>query len=122
MPGALWRREMASRLQTRDDKPTSGASRVDQLLSAEARPCTQVGEVTFDGARPDAHELGRARQQPAWEEQLGGRAGLDGARTNPHTFRHIFAKLDLVRLGEARWYRLHYAPLDAPARRFSWSS
>ena len=78
--------------------------------------------MALHGARLDAHELGGACQQPAWEEQLGGRAGLDGARTNPHTFRHIFAKLDLVRLGEARWYRLHYAPLDAPARRFSWSS
>ena len=93
--------------QTRDHQPTLRSSGVDELLRGETRPSAQVGEVTFDGARPDAHELGRARQQPAWEEQLGGRAGLDGARTNPHTFRHIFAKLDLVRLGEARWYRLH---------------
>jgi len=72
--------------------------------------------------KPDAHEFGRARQQPARKEQLGGRAGLDGVRTNPHTFRHTIDKLDLVRLHEARWYRPNYAPLDAPARRFSWSS
>ena len=109
-------------LQARDHEPPSSSPGIDQLLGGQARPRTQVGEVALHGAGADAHELGRARQQPAWEEQLGGRAGLDGARTNPHTFRHIFAKLDLVRLGEARWYRLHYAPLDAPARRFSWSS
>jgi hypothetical protein len=30
-----------------------------KLLGRKTRPCTQVGEVTFDGARPDAHEISR---------------------------------------------------------------
>ena len=45
------------RLETRDDEPTGGPSGVDQLYRRETGLRTQVGEVTFRSARPDAHEL-----------------------------------------------------------------
>ena len=48
-------------LRTRGDKSPSGSSRVDKLLGGKTRPRTQVGEVTFHGARPNAHEFGRVR-------------------------------------------------------------
>jgi len=60
----------SARLQARDNEPTGSPSGVDQLLGAGAGPRTQVGGVTFDRPRPDAHEVGRVRDKSA-----GGNAG-----------------------------------------------
>lgn len=46
----------ASKLGT--NQPTDRSSAVDQPFGAEARPFSQVSEVTLDGARANAHELG----------------------------------------------------------------
>jgi hypothetical protein len=44
-----------------DQQPAGGSSRVDQLLGGQARPRTQVGEVTLRSARSDVHARGRIR-------------------------------------------------------------
>ena len=46
-------------LQTRDNEATRCPPCVDKLLGRQARPCPQVSEVTFHGARPNAYEHGR---------------------------------------------------------------
>lgn len=48
----------SSGLQARNDKPTASPPGVDQLLRRKTRPCTQIGEKAFHGARPDANNLG----------------------------------------------------------------
>ena len=57
----------SARLQGADEEPASGTSSVDQLLEGQTRSRPKVSEMTLDGARPDAHELGgvlgRIRQQ-----------------------------------------------------------
>jgi hypothetical protein len=53
-----------------------------KLLGRKTRPCTQVGEVTFDGARPDAprdqphpvRSRQRRRRRPARPSDAGSRA------------------------------------------------
>jgi hypothetical protein len=37
-----------------DDQPARSATDVDQLLGGQPGPRTQIGEVAFRGARPDA--------------------------------------------------------------------
>lgn len=46
-------------LQIRDMQPSCGPPRVDQLLGCKARTYAQVGKVPLDGARSNAHQLGR---------------------------------------------------------------
>jgi len=64
----------SARLQTRDDEPSSGPARVDQLIGGQASPRTQVGEVAFSGARPNADEGGSLRDKPG-RGDVGGEDG-----------------------------------------------
>jgi hypothetical protein len=50
--------------EARDPQAPFGSSGVDQLLGSEARPRTQVGEMTLHGARSDAHKVGSVRDRP----------------------------------------------------------
>ena len=64
------------------DRPRPIAAFVDHLfLARDGRPMTAVAVK---------HAFRR----------IGARAGLAGVRTNPHTFRHTFAKLYLVNGGD----------------------
>ncbi|MGH2455559.1 MAG: tyrosine-type recombinase/integrase [Candidatus Limnocylindria bacterium] len=66
----------------RHGRPRPVGRRVDHVfLARDGRPLT---------AAAIQHVLRR----------LGRRAGLDGVRTNPHTFRHTFAKLYLLNGGD----------------------
>jgi hypothetical protein len=65
---------------------TAGRGRSDATSITSSSPAT--------GGR-----LPRSRIQHALR-RLGGRAGLEGVRTNPHTFRHTFAKLYLLNGGD----------------------
>jgi hypothetical protein len=58
----------SARLQARHDQGSIRSPGVDQLLRGESGPRTQVGQVTFHGARPDAHESRRARDSASFDE------------------------------------------------------
>jgi site-specific recombinase XerD len=78
--GAVSQARLAAYL--RRGRPRPVGARVDHVfLARDGRPMT---------AAAIQHVLRR----------LGGRAGLDGVRTNPHTFRHTFAKLYLLNGGD----------------------
>ncbi len=50
--------DQSARFQGGDEEPASGTSSVDQLLEGQTRSRPKVTEMTLDGARPDAHQLG----------------------------------------------------------------
>ena len=64
--------DRSARLQTRDDEPSSSSSGVDELLGGETRSRTQVREVTFRSARPNAHQRGRVGDRSA-SRDVGGK-------------------------------------------------
>ena len=69
----------------------------DYLAHSRPRPIGRDVDHVF--LARDGRPLTSAAIQHALR-QLGGRAGLDGVRTNPHTFRHTFAKLYLLNGGD----------------------
>ena len=62
---------LGSKLGTTNQPPASPPG-VDQLLGRQPRPRTQVRQVTFDGARPDAHDFGRV-----WDGSASGNEGCE---------------------------------------------
>ena len=69
----------------------------DYLAHSRPRPIGRDVDHVF--LARDGRPLTSAAIQHALR-RLGGRAGLDGVRTNPHTFRHTFAKLYLLNGGD----------------------
>jgi hypothetical protein len=83
---SLWRclalsaahREGQVGLQAGNEKPPLRSTPVDQLLGCQARPGTEVCQVTLHGAWPDPPEFGRSLNRPAARDE--GREDLDLAR------------------------------------------
>lgn len=69
----------------------------DYLAHSRPRPIGREVDHVF--LARDGRPLTSAAIQHALR-RLGGRAGLDGVRTNPHTFRHTFANLYLLNGGD----------------------
>lgn len=69
----------------------------DYLAHGRARPIGRRVDHVF--LARDGRPMSPAAIQHVLR-RLGKRAGLDGVRTNPHTFRHTFAKLYLLNGGD----------------------
>jgi hypothetical protein len=67
-------------LQIRDTQPPCGPPRVDQLLGCEARTYSQVSKVPLDGARSNAHQLGRIVDRSTSGDECRERVNLAPSR------------------------------------------